>query len=116
TPAAQRLCVSQDMTRSRSETAAARRMVGIGILWGLIAPVLGSLVLLLFAGLKANADTTLAPGVTPAPWPMWLTVVSFYAVVSTGPLAAVLGAGGAGLVRGLRRLGTPPVLVPLAWP
>src|SRR5438093_9801015 len=102
------------MTSSKADADATTIMIGIGLPCGLIAPVLGSLVLLLFAGLKADADTTLAPGVTPAPWPMWLTVVSFYAVVATGPSAAVLGAGGAGLVLGLRRLGAPSVVIALA--
>ncbi len=86
----------------------------IGLLCGFLAPVFGSIVLLLLARLKAGAEATLAPGVTPMMWPMWLAMVSLYALAATGPLAALLGAAGAGLVFGLRRLGATPVVVALA--
>ncbi len=83
----------------------------IALLCGLLAPVFGSIVLFLLARLNAGGEVTLAPGVTPMPWPMWLAGVSVYALVSSGPPAALLGAVGASLVLGLRRRGARSVIV-----
>ena len=53
-------------------------------------------------------EQTLAPGVTPAPWIVVVFVFSPYAVVVAGPPSALLGAAGAALVLGLRRLRVVP--------
>lgn len=79
------------------------------------------MVWLLVGRLKAGAQVALAPGVLPVDWltwlmgfSIWLVAVSFGALVSSGPPAALLGAAGAGVALGLRRLGAGSVIGALA--
>jgi hypothetical protein len=85
-----------------------------GLLCGVVAPLLGLTLLFVLPALRASSETTLAPGVPPAPWPMFLTVLLFYAFVFAGLPAAVLGVGGACLVLELRQRGTTPFVAALA--
>jgi hypothetical protein len=101
------------MTTSEAR-AEARSIMKAGLLCGVAAPLFGLTLLFVLAGLRASFETTLAPGVTPMPWPKVLTVMLYYAFVSAGLPAAVLGAGGARLVLGLRRRGATPFVAALA--
>jgi hypothetical protein len=100
------------MTTSKATADVTTAVIGTGFLCGAIAPLFGVIVWSVVGRLMGH-EQTLAPGVTPAPWIMALPMFSVHALVVGGPPAAVLGAAGAALVIGLRRLRVVPVAAAL---